>query len=116
MYKTVSLESSDQNEESESDDCSEGRLQQLQRESMQRLDRLKLVVDKMREVREQRHALLLRLREEMDKEDKDAEAAGQDDIDILGDLKGSEDEILVAIKKKLDDRYGKLVRIYYKND
>lgn len=108
------LECSDQNEECESDDCNEGRLQQLQRESMQRLDRLNLVVDKMREVREQRHTLLLQLRDEMDKED--AEAAGQDDIDILGDLKGSEDEILVAIKKKLDDRYGKLVSIYYKND
>lgn len=70
-----------------------------------RLDRLNLVVGMMKEVREQRQMLLTRLREEMDKEDKNAKAVGQDDTDVLG----SEDNVMEAVTKKLDERYGNLV-------
>lgn len=83
----------------------------LQRESIKRLDRLNMVVGKMKEVREQRQTLLSRLREEMNREDKEAAAAGQEDADILGELRGSDVDVMVAVKKKLDDRYGNLVRI-----
>jgi len=87
----------------------------LQRESIKRLDRLNMVVGKMKEVREQRQTLLSRLRDEMNREDKEAAAAGQEDADILGELRGSEIDATVVVKKKLDDRYGNLVRInkYY---
>jgi len=70
-----------------------------------------MVVGKMKEVREQRQTLLSRLREEMNREDKEAAAAGQEDADILGELRGSDVDVTVAVKKKLDDRYGNLVRI-----
>lgn len=84
----------------------------LQRESIKRLDRLNMVVGKMKEVREQRQTLLSRLRDEMNREDKEAAATGQDDADILGEqLRGSDVDVTVAVKKKLDDRYGNLVRI-----
>jgi len=87
----------------------------LQRESIKRLDRLNMVVGKMKLVRDQRQTLLTRLRDEMNREDKEAAAAGQEDVDMLGELRGSEVDVTVAIKKKLDDRYGNLVRIniYY---
>lgn len=78
---------------------------------MQRLDRLRLVIGKMQEVREQRHALLAQLKEKMDQEDKDAASAGLDDSDVLGDLKGSKVDIEAVAKKKLNQRYGSLVRI-----
>jgi len=82
----------------------------LQRESIKRLDRLNMVVGKMKEVREQRQTLLSRLRDEMNQEDKEAAATGQEDADILGEqLRGL--DVDVAVKKKLDDRYGNLVRI-----
>jgi len=83
----------------------------LQRESIKRLDRLNMVVRKMKEVREQRQTLLSRLRDEMNREDKDAAAAGQEDANMLGELRGSEVDVTMAVKKKLDDRYGNLVRI-----
>jgi len=87
----------------------------LQQESIKRLDRLNMVVGKMKEVREQRQTLLSRLRDEMNREDKEAAAAGLEDADILGELRGSDIDVTVAVKKKLDDRYGNLVRInmYY---
>lgn len=88
-----------------------GRLRQLQRESMERLDRLYMVVNKIHEVREQRQALLVRLRDEMDKEDKTAAALGKDDADILGEARVSEEDISTVVNKKLDDMYGKLVCI-----
>lgn len=108
---TCLSESSDPNEDSESDDETGGRLHQSRRESIMRLDRLKMVVDKMEEVREQRQTLLSRLRDEMDREDKDAAAAGQDDSDVLVELRGSNLDVSKAVKKKLDDRYGTIVRI-----
>lgn len=104
-----STESSDPNEDSESDDDTGGRLRQSQRESVMRLDRLKMVVDKMQEVRKQRKILLSRLRDEMDREDKDAAAAGQDDSDVLVEVRGSNLDVSMAVKKKLDDRYGTTV-------
>lgn len=111
MHVCLSVESSDQNEDSESDDGSDSRLQILQRESIKRLDRLNMVVGKMKEVREQRQTLLSQLRNKMNQEDKDAAAAGQDDADILG----TEVDVIVAVKKKLDDWYGNVVcmKTYY---
>lgn len=77
------------------------------------MDRLNIVVNKLREVREQRHVLLKRFQDELEKEDKEALAAGQDDADIIGEFRGSELNLMSAIKKKLDARYGKLVCITY---
>lgn len=99
-------ESPNQNYDSdETDDGNCGQLRQFQQESLMRLDRLNMVVGMMQEVREQRQMLLTRLREEMDKEDKNAKAVGQDDADVLG----SEDNVMEAVTKKLDERYGNLV-------
>lgn len=111
MYVAHSAESSDQNCDSEKDDDNSGRLWRLQSESMERLDRLNVVVDKLQEVRSQRQILLSRLKNEMDQEEKIAATAGQDDADILGELRGTDIDIKSAIQKKLDVRYGKLVGI-----
>lgn len=83
----------------------------LQRESIKRLDRLNMVVSKMKEVREQRQTLLIQLQDEMNQEDKEAAAAGQDDAEFLGELGGCKVDVMVAVKKRLKERYGKLVRI-----
>jgi len=111
VYVAHSAESSDQNCDSEKDDDNSGRLWRLQSESMERLDRLNVVVDKLQEVRSQRQILLSRLKNEMDQEEKIAATAGQDDADILGELRGTDIDIKSAIQKKLDVRYGKLVGI-----
>lgn len=111
MYLSYIAHSEDQNNDSKTDENNGGRLRQLQRESIERLDRLNMVVEKMQEVKEQRRALLARLRGEMDKEDRNAVAAGQDDADILGESRGSEEDITVVVKKKLNDLYGNLVCI-----
>jgi len=69
-----------------------------------------MVIGKMQEVRDQRHVLLNQFQEEIDREDKEAEAAGQDDTDVLRG--GSEVDIDAAVKIKLNDRYGRLVNIF----
>lgn len=111
IYVAHSEESPDKNIDSKIDENNGGRLRQLQRESIERLDRLNIVVEKMREVKEQRQTLLIRLRDEMDKEDRNALLTGQDDTDVLGEIRGSEEDITEAVKKKLNDLYGNLVCI-----
>lgn len=114
IYVAHSEELPDKNIDSKIDENNEnngGRLRQLQRESIERLDRLNIVVEKMREVKEQRQTLLIRLRDEMDKEDRNALLTGQDDTDVLGEIRGSEEDITEAVKKKLNDLYGNLVCI-----
>lgn len=76
---------------------------------MKRLDRLNMVVGKLQEVRDQRQALLAQLRNEMDQEDAEAIAMGKDDADVLGELRGNEVDIKVAVKNKIEERYGNLV-------
>lgn len=108
QHVVCSTDSSDQNDDdSDSGDNSRERIRQ--RDSLRRLDRLNLVVGKLQEVREQRQALLDRLRDEMDREDAEAIAIGKDDADILGELRCTDVDITVAVKKKLDERYGNLV-------
>lgn len=107
LFQICFTESSDQNDDYDSSDSKSGRLQMLQQESINRLDRLKLVVDKMDEVREQRDMLALQVQEKMKRECKDAEE--QDDLDLIGSLKGSKDDIEAAIKKKLHTRHRNLV-------
>lgn len=109
MCIAKSAESSNHKDDSESDDNSNQRLRKSQQDSLDRLDRLNVVINKLREVREQRKNFLLGLRNEMEKEDKDAVVSGQVDIDVLGEFQGSEVNLMSAIKKKLDVRYGKLV-------
>lgn len=70
-----------------------------------------MVVSKMKEVREQRQTLLTLLRDEMNREDKEAAAAGLDDVEFLGELGGCKVDVMSAVKKRLEERYGKLVRI-----
>lgn len=110
LFLYFSANSSDQND-SESDNGNDERSWQLQKESLERLDRLNMVVNKMQEVREQRQILLSRLREKMNQEDKDAAAAGQDDSDVLGEVRGSKVDVMAVVTKKLNDRYGNLVCI-----
>lgn len=105
-----SAESPDQNDESEKKDGNGGHLRQLQRDSMDRLDRLNFVVNKLHEVRSQRRVLLSQLKNEMEQEEKNSTVAGQDDAAILGELRGSNID-KSAITKKLDHKYGKMVRI-----
>lgn len=109
IFTIHSIESSDQNDDFDSNDNKSGRLQVLQRESINRLERLNLVVKKMEEVREQRHMLLSQFREEMNRDNRVVEE--QDNLDILGDLKGTKDEVVAAIRNKLNVRHGNLVRI-----
>ncbi|XP_027845720.2 uncharacterized protein LOC114126045 isoform X3 [Aphis gossypii] len=111
----AAIESSDQNEDSESDDGGDSRLRMLQRESIKRLDRLNMVVSKMKEVREQRQTLLTLLQDEMNREDKEAAAAGQDDAEFLGELGGCNVDVMSAVKKRLKERYGKLVSMIEQN-
>lgn len=106
-----SANSSDQND-SESENGNDERSCQLQQESIERFDRLNIVVAKMREVREQRQILVSRLQEKMNQEDRDAIAAGQDDSDVLGELRGSKVDVMAVVAKKLNDRYGNLVCTY----
>lgn len=82
----------------------------MQQDSIDRLDRLNVVVNKLQEVRDQRQLLLSRLKDEMDQEEKIIGGTGQEDVSILGDLRGSDIDIKSAVKKKLDARYGQLVR------
>lgn len=75
----------------------------------------------MLEVREQRQTLLSRLQEKMNQEDRDAAAAGQDDSDVLGEVRGSKDDVMAVVAKKLNNRYGNLVctykyLLYYNSD
>lgn len=105
------VNSSDQND-SESENGYDERLWQLQQESIERLDRLNMVVAKMQEVREQRQILLSRLQEKLNQEERDAAAAGQDDSDVLGEVRGSKVDVLAVVVKKLNDQYGNLVCSY----
>lgn len=94
------------------DDSNRGRL--LQQRSLKRLDRLNLVANKLQEVREQRHTLLAKLQEDMNQEDIDAMTIGKDDVDVLRELRGYEDDKndQESFKHTLEDRYGLLVRTY----
>lgn len=81
----------------------DGNRSRLIQESMERMDRLNMIINKVKEVREQRLTLFSRLKDEMERDDGS---------DVLRDERlESEVDVIAKLKKKLDGRYGKLVRI-----
>lgn len=82
------------------------------KESIEQMDRLNLIINKVQEVREQRLTLCSRLKDEMEQEEKNADVVEKDNSDVLEEeRRESEVDFIAKLKKKLDCRYGKLVRI-----